>query len=186
MNIFHIDDLFSDEEVKSLNQSIDYCKQNNTKEDLVLGRSLVIDLKIMDNIKEKITKICSELKGIDLSFTHAAYAEYSNIHGNPNLPPHFDGDISAIAIHYQLESNTSWDLGVDLQSYKMKDNSGLIFDANEYIHWRPHKNFKDDEYVKMIFFRFYDPKNIPDNSHLRYLNDNEIFDEVKKVRDSLT
>jgi hypothetical protein len=184
MSILKINNLFSNSELENIKQIIDSSREDVN--DSILGRAFVLEINLPDNIKEKITKICSEFLNVNLCFTNASFAEYSNLYGNPNLPPHFDGDINALVVDYQLESNTSWDLGIDLKSYPLQDNSALIFDTNKYIHWRPHKNFEDGEYVKMLFFRVHDPKNIVDNSHLNYQQNDKIFEEVRKFRDSLS
>jgi len=186
MNIFQIDNLFSDIELKIINDSINSLKKTDNENDSSLGRTFVLKLDVPDSIKEKINKVCSDFLGIDLVFTHVAYAEYNNLHGNPNLPPHYDNDGNVLVVDYQLKANTSWNLGVNLKSYPLQDNSALIFNANQHVHWRPHKIFKDDEYVKMLFFRVHDPKNninhfYPDNNE-----NNESIKEARRFRDSLS
>jgi hypothetical protein len=185
MNIFKLNDIFSKEEIEKFNEIINSHKDIDINPDKALGRTLLLYFDLPQDTKEKITKICSDLLGIDLTFTHVGYAEYNNLYGNPNLPPHFDGDNNILVVDYQLESNTSWNLGVDLQSYDLQDNSALIFNANEHIHWRPHKIFKDGEYIKMLFFRFYDAKNKSDYSHKNYMPTDDIFKEVRELRDSI-
>jgi hypothetical protein len=184
MSISYIENLFSDTELANIKQIIDECK--TSKDDTLLGRNLILEINFPEKIKEKITKICSDILDTEVFFTHGAYAEYSNVYGSPNLPPHFDGDTNILVVDYQLDANTSWDLGIDLKPYPLKDNSALIFNANEHIHWRPHKKFKDGEYVKMLFFRVCDLKNPVDNSHLNYMQDHKIFEEARKLRDSLS
>lgn len=112
------------------------------------------------------------------------YANYSGKYGVPNLPPHFDGEVSDLIINYQLESNTSWDIGIGTDLYKLDNNSAVVFNANEHIHWRPHKEFTSDEYVKMIFFRFCTTPPT-DYSHKTYSQDHSLFNEVRQFRDSL-
>jgi hypothetical protein len=184
MSISYIENLFSETELANINQMIDDSKMN--VDDERLGRTLILELNFPENIRQKITKICGDILGTEVFFTHGAYAEYSNVYGNPNLPPHFDGDNNILFVDYQLESNTSWDLGIDVKSYPLQDNSALIFDTNKHVHWRPRKNFKDGEYVKMLFFRVCDLKNPVDNSHLNYSQDHHIFEEARKFRDSLS
>lgn len=69
----------------------------------------------------------------------------------------------------------------------MENNSAVIFQPNVNIHWRPHKKFKENEYVKMVFFRvsIIDEESIVDNSHLRYSLDDKVYKEVNDFRDSL-
>jgi hypothetical protein len=109
---------------------------------------------------------------------------YSLEYGEPELPPHFDGDSTDLILNYQLESNTDWPVGVDQEIVKLEDNSAIMFNPNVKIHWRPRKLFNKDEYVTMIFFRFQGLEPV-DNTHLRLLMDDPIFDEARSFRDSL-
>lgn len=135
----------------------------------------------------KLVDLCKEISEDDLEISSVAYVEYSGKYGTPVLPPHFDGDSSEFIINFQLDSNTSWDVGVDFNVYKMENNSAVIFQPNVNIHWRPHKKFKENEYVKMVFFRvsIIDEESIVDNSHLRYSLDDKVYKEVNDFRDSL-
>lgn len=134
---------------------------------------------------EKLLNIAKNISLKELSLSGMTYVEYNKKYGTPNLPPHFDGDISEVIINYQLSSNTSWDIGLDTKIYKIEDNSALVFNPNKNIHWRPHKTFNEDEHVKMIFFRFCSKENRIDNSHLRYSLDHEIYDEANRIRNGL-
>lgn len=150
-----------------------------------LGR-LVYSIKDIDNsLVIKITKIANSFLNTDYTLSSAVYVEYNPKFGSPNLPPHFDGDETDLMINYQLLSSTSWPIGIDKNIYSLENNSAVVFNPNKSIHWRPKKIFKDDEFVKMIFFRFVDLKNKKDNSHLRYSLDHEILKDVNNFRDNL-
>ena len=138
-----------------------------------------------DSIYKKLNHIVSSVSKKDLGVSSITYVEYNKKYGTPELPPHFDGDSSDLIVNFQLESNIEWPIGLGLKVYNLKDNSALVFDPNKGIHWRTKKIFKDEEYVKMIFFRFKNLKNTIDNSHLRYSLDHEVYKEVNKFRDSL-
>jgi len=188
MTITIANNLFSDAELEEINKVIDDALLANEEwqvsPDEQLGR-LKVFLILPENIKNRLVEYSSNLLGFEAMMAHCIYVEYNSKYGQPNLPPHFDADTNNLVIDYQLTANTSWDLGVDLKSYPLENNSALIFNANEYVHWRPHKIFKDQEYVKMIFIRFFDPKNIPDYSHLRLSQDHEAFKNHREFRDSL-
>jgi hypothetical protein len=155
--------------------------------DKVLGRTQVyFNLKDIPNqIIEKMTQTVNSLSDQPLVIDHITYVEYSSEYGESNLPPHFDGDRNNLVVDYQLKSNISWDLGINTELYPLEDNSALIFNANTNIHWRPYKRFQDGEYIRMIFFRFYDPVNRPDYSYLPKYLDHEVFRDANMVRDSL-
>lgn len=142
------------------------------------NESSIIDMALLEMI--------SLVTDQELKTSSITYVEYNKKYGTPALPPHYDGDSSEFIINFQIESNTSWQLGIGTKLYDMEDNSALIFDGNEHVHWRPHKNFKDGEYVRMIFFRFMDENNVKDNSDKRLSLNSPVFKEANKFRDSLT
>lgn len=150
-----------------------------------LGRLQFTIENLSEDLVTKLTNMANSLLDFTVSMSGATYVEYNAKYGLPLLPPHFDGDSTELLINYQLYSNTSWNIGVDLQTYDIEDNSALAFSPNENIHWRPKKIFADEEFVKMIFFRFVNLKNQKDNSHLRYSLDHEALKEVREFRDSL-
>ena len=163
-----------------------YNEENEYSISKDLGR-LQYTIKDVDYpLEVKLTKIANSFLNTEYRLSGTTYVEYSSSFGLPNLPPHFDGDETDLMINYQLLSNTEWGLGLDKTVYSIEDNSALIFNPNENIHWRPKKSFKDGEFVKMIFFRFVDLKNKKDNSHLRYTLDHEILKDVNNFRNSLT
>jgi hypothetical protein len=142
--------------------------------------------KQQEHIVKRLSGIASSFAGKLVQLSSTTYVEYSAKYGKPDLPPHFDGDYNDVIINYQFESNTEWDVGVAFDLYKLEDNSALVFNPNESAHWRPHKTFKENEFVKMIFFRFTDPDKMTDYSHLRkYWPMDDFFVDLRKFRDSL-
>jgi hypothetical protein len=128
----------------------------------------------------------ADLSDRDLTLSKfVLYVEYNNKYGNPDLPPHFDADKNEFIFDYQLESNTSWDLGVNMDVHAMEDNSALVFNPNLNIHWRPVKDFEDGEYVRMVFFRFYNAENPTNYSHMKYTQEHDVFADVISFRTSL-
>lgn len=199
MNITKINNFFSDSELKDINrlisETVDFNATYNDYETDPSGientihkglSRLQATIDIPNEINSRLTKMCSDLLGFQVQSNGILYVRYSNLYGNPNLPPHFDGDTNNLVVDYQLDSNTSWDLGVDLKTYPLENNSALLFNANEHIHWRPHKSFNDGEYIDMIFFRFFNLNNRSNYEHLRYSIHDDIFKKVREFRDSLT
>lgn len=184
MSIKKINNIFTQEELEILNNSLNYSKTspeiNNT-----LGRLHIGNVSnLPDAIVIKIMDIVEKLFSKELKFSGGFAVEYSAAYGLPNLPVHYDHDNNHLIFNFQLSSNTQWGLGVDLEVYDLEDNSALVFNPNKYTHWRPHKIFKDGEFVKMIFFRFTNPLDFSDHSKLDYSSDNEIFKEINDFRDN--
>lgn len=192
IGVHQFKNIFSNEELNGINQAIEniiipaeYDKNNGVGINKELGRLQFGGLHGIDDINKKVNEIVNSIVPKPLAMAHAMSVEYSAKYGHPVLPPHYDHDTNDIVVDFQLSANTRWDLGVDLKNYEMLDNSALVFNANEHIHWRPHKTFKDGEYVRMVFWRFYDANNPSDYSHLDLTQGNEIFKQANDFRDSL-
>lgn len=183
-----MNEVFSRSEIKSLNKSIDAKLEPDCPGvDRNLGRYIFGDFVVKKpRIYKKLKKIAKKHSGKNLTLSGIAAVEYSNKYGKPNLPPHFDADTNDLIINYQISSSTSWDVGLDLKLYSIEDNSALVFNPNENIHWRPIKEFKDGEYIRMIFFRFFDAESPSDYSNLNYWPDDEIFKDIRDYRSTLS
>jgi hypothetical protein len=181
-NVYEVSDFLLPEELEIIELTMK--DREMEKEDPILGRVLY-KLPLPDKMLEDIQQRVETLVGRKLDFIGHIFAEYESKYGQPNLPPHFDGDNNSLIIDYQYKSNTSWDLGVETEVFKMKDNKAIIFNPNQYPHWRPHKTFGNEEYVTMIFFRFPNKDGKIDYSDMRYSQNHEIFEDARKIRDSL-
>ena len=183
MTITRVDNIFSEEEIDHIKDIISRVEHTVHKD---LGRVDGLDLgkHLWPKTLDKLNAIAKDVSGLPLKMTHAMTVEYSNLYGKPNLPPHFDGDTNDLIINIQLQANTVWDMGLNQNVYTLDDNSALVFNANKEIHWRVHKEFKDGEYVRMVFVRFYNPENITDYSYQRLSQVHPIFKEAREFRDS--
>jgi hypothetical protein len=184
MSIHTFNDIFLEEELTILKDIF----QNTTDIELdpVLGRKIVYIKDVPESLLLKVSSIANSISDEPVSFTHLLSVEYNKEYGEPNLPVHFDGDDQDLILNFQLSSNTSWDLGVNCETYPIKDNSAVVFSPNLNSHWRPKKEFKSGDYVIMIFFRFQKINNKTDYSHLALAQDHPIFKEANDFRNSLS
>jgi hypothetical protein len=185
MSIIKVDNILSPEELELIKTEIE---KNEIEPDETLGRKYMggIHHVFTPEIEEKLYAIASQATDTPLKMSHGMVVEYSAAYGKPNLPPHFDGDTNDLIINMQLESNTSWDLGLNLKTYSIEDNQALVFNANTEAHWRVHKDFQEGEYVRMMFVRFQNAEKPSDYSHLtKYWPTDEIFKDIRELRDSL-
>ena len=188
LKVIKVSNLFDDQEIEDINKAIDAAPKHSLRPIDWLGGLAIDELNIPSYIVNKVTDFVVDTYNLKVKPTMIyppPYVEYSNTYGDPLLMPHFDGDTIDLIVDYQLASNTDWNIGVDLKSYKLEDNSAVLFNPNKNIHWRPHKTFKNGEYVRMIFFRFYDPVNTSDYSNLPLPEtNNSVFKEARKIRDA--
>jgi hypothetical protein len=200
MSVYNINNIFSNSELKILYDLINSIvipiksdgtyiyDTDDTQDSCTISKSLgriQASFKAPHEICDKLFNIAKNISSDQLTVSGMTYVEYNNKYGTPNLPPHLDGDSSDFIINYQISSNTSWDIGLDIKTYPMEDNSALVFDPNKKVHWRPHKTFANEEYIKMIFFRLQRLESKIDNSHLRHSLDSPVYEEANRVRDSL-
>ena len=193
MSIKKITNLFTESEISYLKKEIKKIQQlsifktySDISGDLGRMNTFIPIANISGPISDKVLEVANSINDKSYKLTNVLYVDYSNKYGEPNLPPHFDADSCDLIVNFQLSSNTSWDLGLEMQTYEIEDNSALIFNANHYIHWRPHKIFNDQEYIRMIFFRFKDVNYQEDYSHLEKTQEDNVFKKISDFRDSLT
>jgi hypothetical protein len=179
-----IKNLLTPDEIDAIQDAVANCPVADKQE--IYGRYLYHQImwKKENSIHKNVEKKIVELTGKPYWLYGFVVCDYTAEAGKPNLPPHFDGDNTDLIMTYQLSSNRTWGVGVDLNVYDLEDNDGVIFHPNESIHWRPHAKFEDGEFVRVVFFRFRLPVE-SDYSHLRFSQDDPIFDEVRAFRDSL-
>jgi hypothetical protein len=179
-NVYEVSNFLLPEELDTIDRMMKDKKIE--QEDGVLGRILyVVPLPMKEAIQQRV----EALVGKKLDAIGGAFAEYSSKYGQPNLPPHFDGDNNSLIVDYQYKGNTSWGLGVGTTVFEMEDNKAIIFNPNEYPHWRPHKIFEEGEVLTMIFFRFPDRSGKTDYSHKRQGSGDKIFAHINKIRNNL-
>jgi hypothetical protein len=181
-----INNVLSQSEIDGIQEAIAHCP--NIEEQSRYGRYMFHDIVIKEDNTFKSTLMHHVVKATgrdDWKMNGAVCAEYTAKAGDPNLPPHFDGDHTDLIMTYQLSSNKTWGVGVDLNVYDLEDNSAILFHPNESIHWRPHAKFEDGEYVRVMFVRFVIPGENSDFRHKSYDLLHPIFDEVNAYRDSL-
>jgi hypothetical protein len=178
-NVHQITDFLLPDELESIKDNLD--KKIIEQEDNALGRVIYrvpISGIILGDIRDRVSAIV----GKKLGSPSVIFTDYSSQYGQPNLPPHFDGDDNSVIVDYQYSSNTSWGLGIDSRVFELEDNKAIIFNPNEYPHWRPHKTFEDGEYITMIFIRFPDGS---DYSNLVLSQDDAAFDTARRAREAL-
>jgi hypothetical protein len=185
-NVYKVPNFLLPEEIEEIDRILAdenlWAIRSEKKKDPDLGRVVFTVSNVIKKAEKALNKTIMNPEGTALSCT---FAHYESSHGQPNLAPHFDGDNNSVIIDYQYKSNTSWPIGLDTEIFEMQDNEALIFNPNQYPHWRPHKNFQDGEFVTMIFFRFPDFSGATDYSHLQLNQADPIFDKAKAFRDEL-
>lgn len=150
------------------------------------GRITFPMLNLPDSVINAMNDLANTFSEEPLSLKGAMSATYSLPYGVPSLPPHFDGDDTDVVVNFVLSSNTRWSVGLDESIHNVLDNGALVFNPNDSVHWRSHKEFKEGEYVSMIFFRYFNESSPSDYSAKRLSLGNAAFNKANKLRNSLS
>jgi hypothetical protein len=147
-----IENVFSEQQISYLN---DLVKDNYNKIELnndpERGRDdLHIGNGVRNDIKETVLKHFSEEYFIE----HISYSEYNNHHINPNLPRHKDPGYSSssLTFDYHLDSTIDWPLCIEDGCYSLNNHEAIVFSPIDQWHYRPEIIFKNQDYVRIIFF----------------------------------
>ena len=145
-------DIFNPEQIQYLNKVVTdnlhklklNCDPERGRDDLPIGKG------VRDDIKETVLSYLPE--GYILE--HVGYSEYNNNHINPNLPKHKDPNYpkGSLTFDYKLDSNIDWPVCIEDECYSLDSNEAILFSPVEQWHYRPEVTFKDEDYVRILFF----------------------------------
>lgn len=123
-------------------------------------------IQLPEHIIDKFTKHACAISGEELflrEYNVSRYEKVTSDAGNtysPLLFPHTDETFKEprFTLDYQLRSNLDWALIVDdwenVNIFVLKDNEMLSFSGTHQVHWRHKKDFKDGDFVEMLFMHF--------------------------------
>ena len=165
MNNVVIKNFFNYEELLEINNFIQININNIKLDDPELGRvRLNLGNNLSKNIIDKLNNYAKQHNN-NFIFSGCYYVEYNKKYGTPTLYIHTDTTSHTFTLDYQLDANVKWDIVVDGKNYSLQNNDALTINVVDQAHWRPKQIFKDNEYVKMIFFHFKDINNL--NPHIK-------------------
>jgi hypothetical protein len=115
-------------------------------------------LNLNKDILQKVNNAVNHYSGKQLQLSEYIYARYTKTSGaDPVLSPHIDFNETEYIFDYQLDGNINWPVYVEGQKYYLEDNSGVIFNSKEEVHWRPKRTFTEKDSLGMMYFHFVDP-----------------------------
>jgi hypothetical protein len=157
--IFHnkiYKDVFTKEELDSLYSVIDLSQTENTSIVTIYGQKAWF-VNLPDSIKNKVSDLANKIYGDKVKLEEICFARYSKEYGDfPTLTPHYDNTFkeSRVTIDVQLKSNMDWPIVIQDKSFNLQDNEAITFSGTNQIHWREYKEFKDSDFIEMLFCHF--------------------------------
>lgn len=143
--------------------------ETNNNESMRFEQTSVLLNKELGRIRINLTPDLEIIKFFDnyikqyspsLYLGPAFFVEYNKKYGTPFLPPHLDQTPSFITFNYQLKSNINWRSMVEGKEVELLDGQGFWINVKDQVHWRRPYDFKEDDFLQMVFFHFLDSKNL--------------------------
>jgi hypothetical protein len=171
-NNVYVENVLTQKSIQEIKDSVDYYSKSLDFTDIgydktitdplkiwikPLGRLLIQNLPLSDECLDQFKKIVIENNWTDYHYVGStAYLEYSNKYGNPKLMPHKDTGHGShtVIIDYCIETNVVWPIFVENESFLLKNNSAVVFDAVNQNHHRPIIKMSDSDFEKVLLVKF--------------------------------
>ncbi len=112
--------------------------------------------KLSKEVEDKMRNRFNEVTGSTVDHVGVLWARYTKESGEiPSLMPHCDRSEThtGYMVTVELESTLDWDYYVEDEKFEMKKNQAIWFSGTHQAHWRPDKEFGDDDYYDILLFQ---------------------------------
>jgi hypothetical protein len=102
---------------------------------------------------DAVREATEKATGLSLLRPQIHFARYTNKTGSkPLLRPHNDNQLinPSITLSIQLDSTLDWELCAYDTCDTLAKNQAMVFSGSHQIHWRPVKDFNDDDYLDIM------------------------------------
>jgi hypothetical protein len=148
--------ILSEQDIKDIYVEIEKAQENQTMT-LQHYRQKAYFVELPKHVVDKISLFVQNIYPEKIKLTEISFATYRKVDGpDPILSPHFDSTFEEprFTFDLQLKSNISWPIVVEGKAYVLNDNEALVFSGTSQIHWRTPRDFKDDDFIDMVFCHF--------------------------------
>lgn len=148
--------IFTTDEIDLIYKTIDLNSINNTTEVKIYGQKVWFqDMPTV--IKDKVMQQMKIIHNQNVKLEEIAFARYSKEYSDiPALTPHYDNTFMhpRVTLDVQLKANVDWTIVVEDHEIKLQDNMAAAFSGTHQVHWRKPLEFKDGDFVDMLFCHF--------------------------------
>jgi len=148
--------IFPKEEIDLIYKAIDLDSNESTTQVKIYGQKVwFIDLP--EIIKNRVTRQMITIHNQNVKLEEISFARYSKEYSDiPVLTPHYDNTFThpRVTLDVQLRANVDWTIVVEDFEIKLSDNMAAAFSGTHQVHWRKPLEFKDGDFVEMLFCHF--------------------------------
>jgi len=148
-----INNIFNNKEIEYIANSIKSFPSNKIRVQKWGGQGILDDIKITNEIKNKIEGVVTKHVGEEMILENFSIARYSPEYGyEVKLFPHYDTrPTEMFVLDIQLKTNEDWGIIVEGEQYNIKDNDALLFSGTQQMHWREKKELSKKSEIYMMF-----------------------------------
>jgi hypothetical protein len=148
--------IFLKDEIDLIYETIDLNSDNRTTQVKIYGQKVwFIDLP--EKIKNRVTNQMKIIHNQNVKLEEISFARYSKEYSDiPVLTPHYDNTFThpRVTLDVQLRANIDWPIVVEGHEIILSDNTAAAFSGTHQVHWRKPLEFKDGDFVEMLFCHF--------------------------------
>jgi hypothetical protein len=148
--------IFTQDEIDLIYNTIDLNSSERTTQVKIYGQKVwFVDLP--QKIKNRVTEQMKIIHNENLKLEEISFARYSKEYSEiPALTPHYDNMFThpRVTLDVQLRGNIDWPIVVEDYAMTLGDNMAAAFSGTHQIHWRKPIEFKDEDFVEMLFCHF--------------------------------
>jgi len=148
--------IFTQEEIDSIYNAVESCGPVGTQIVPIYAQK-AYHMMLPEQVVNKVESFVNEFSKEKVVLTEISFASYSKEFGDlPLLSPHFDNTFKEprLTFDIQLKSNIDWPIVIKGRPFLLKDNEALTFSGTHQVHWRPFREFKNGEFIDMVFCHF--------------------------------
>jgi len=126
-----------------------------------------------EDFKKSIKNTLENSLGIPLSLPDIHFARYTSKTGHkPTLKPHYDIGVRhpSVTISIQMDTTLDWDLHAYDGSATLSKNEAMVFSGSHQVHWRPPKDFSEDDYFDIMVCQLAVSDEILSEDHAEYMS----------------
>jgi hypothetical protein len=148
--------IFTQDEIDLIYKTIDLNSSEGTTKVKIYGQKVwFIDLP--QTIKDKVAMQMKTIHMQNVKLEEISFARYSKEYSDiPVLTPHYDNTFThpRVTLDVQLRANVEWAIVVEDYEIKLGNNMAAAFSGTHQVHWRKPIEFKDGDFVEMLFCHF--------------------------------
>lgn len=180
-----VDNVFNKNEIEDILENVNNFPLEKIRVQKWGGQGVLDNIKISENIKEKIQDLASKACGQELILAELSVVRYSPVYGyEVKLFPHYDTrPFEMFVFDIQLKTNEDWGIIVEGKKFNLLDNQAILFSGTQQMHWRENKKLSNSADILMIFcwLKHKNPRTIENDESIMMLERQKVLQKETQI-----